>query len=49
MFFSGRHIEIFFLFDPENMIWHFMQIASLRGYNFMQVVIVVSGKIRKQK
>ena len=27
--FSRRHFEIFFLFFPENRIWHFMQIVSL--------------------
>ena len=26
--FSSWHIEIFFLFSPENRIWHFMQIVS---------------------
>ena len=26
--FSRRHFEIFFLFFPENRIWHFMQIVS---------------------
>ena len=27
--FSRRYFEIFFLFFPENRIWHFMQIVSL--------------------
>ena len=27
--FSRLHFEIFFLFFPENRIWHFMQIVSI--------------------
>ena len=34
--FSRRHMEIVFLFFPENRIWHFMQIVSL-GDNLHEI------------
>ena len=27
--FSSRYFEIFFLFFPENRVWHFMQVVSI--------------------
>ena len=29
---SRRHFVIFFVFSPENMIWHFMQTVSSEDY-----------------
>ena len=35
--FSRRHIEILFLFFPENGIWHFMQAVSI-GDNLHEIL-----------
>ena len=43
---SRRHIEIFFLFFPENRIWHFMQIVSI-GDNLHEMSNSVSRKNNK--
>ena len=47
--FSRPHISIFFLFFPENRIWPFMQIVSVRGnlHQMSYLVFFFLGKIRK--
>ena len=42
--FSRQHTEIFFLFFPENSIWHFMQIVS-NGDNLHEMSIPVFKEI----
>ena len=44
---SRRHLETFFLFFPENRLWHFMQIVS-SGDNLQEMSKpVFLGNIRK--
>ena len=38
--FSRQHFEIFYLFFPENRLWHFMQIVSL-GDNLLEMSMPV--------
>ena len=40
---DGKLVIFFFMFFPENRIWHFMQIVSI-GDNLHEIQILVSGK-----
>ena len=42
--FSTRHFEIFFLFSPENRLWHFKQVVSLGVNCHENVKVYFSGK-----
>ena len=44
-FFIRRQFEIFFLFFPENIIWHFMQIVSDFSYVSQKTEFDISCKL----